>query len=61
VIYARLCHRHHDPDRINFDLRTDRSGITFADWIAIIVAQGAYHVAIIGLLYSCWVLLRSMC
>ena len=44
---------------INFDLRTDRSGITFADWIAIIVAQGAYHVALIGMLYSCWVLFNT--
>jgi TRAP-type mannitol/chloroaromatic compound transport system permease large subunit len=40
----------------NFDLRTAREGISFADWIAIIVAMGSYHLAMIGLLYACWVL-----
>ena len=44
---------------INFDLRPDREGVTFADWIAIIVAQGAYHLSMFGILYSCWVLFRS--
>ncbi|MEM9344246.1 MAG: TRAP transporter large permease subunit [Pseudomonadota bacterium] len=44
---------------INFDLRTDRVDVSLADWVAIITAQGAYHLAIFGLLYSCWVLLRS--
>ncbi|MEM9974476.1 MAG: TRAP transporter large permease subunit [Pseudomonadota bacterium] len=44
---------------INFDLRAERVGVTFADWIAIIVANGAYHVAFFGLLYSCWVLWRT--
>ena len=44
---------------INFDLRPDRSGVTFTDWIAIILAQGAYHLAMFGILYSCWVLFRS--
>ncbi len=44
---------------VNFDLRTVREGITFGDWIAIIVANGSYHLAVIGLLYSCWVLLRT--
>ncbi len=44
---------------INFDLRTDREGVSFADWIAIVTANVAYHVAMLGILYSCWVLLRS--
>ena len=44
---------------INFDLRTARSDIALEDWFAIIVAQGAYHFAIFGLLYGCWVLLRG--
>ena len=40
----------------NFDLRTARDDISFADWVAIITAMGAYHLAMLGLLYSCWVL-----
>jgi TRAP-type mannitol/chloroaromatic compound transport system permease large subunit len=44
---------------INFDLRTAREGITGADWIAIGAANASYHVAMFGLLYSCWVLLRA--
>ena len=44
---------------INFDLRASREGITMGDWIAIVVANGAYHVAVIGLLYSVWILLNS--
>jgi len=44
---------------VNFDLRTARNEIGLADWIAIIAANGAYHLAVIGLLYACWVLLRS--
>ncbi len=43
----------------NFDLRVDRESVTFADWIAIGVAQLAYHVAVFGTLYSIWVLFRS--
>ena len=44
---------------INFDLRPDRSGVTVADWLAIVVANLSYLLAFFGLLYSCWVLLRS--
>ncbi len=43
---------------VNFDLRTARQDIGFADWIAILAAYGSYHLAVIGMLYSCWVLLR---
>jgi TRAP-type mannitol/chloroaromatic compound transport system permease large subunit len=43
----------------NFDLRTAREGITFADWIAIAVAVASYHLAMFGLLYSCWVLFAA--
>ncbi|MDD9716411.1 TRAP transporter large permease subunit [Dinoroseobacter sp. PD6] len=41
---------------INFDLRTGVADVSFQDWVAIIIAQAAYHVAVLGLLYSCWVL-----
>ena len=44
---------------VNFDLRTTREAITFSDWIAILVAYGSYHIAVLGLLFSCWVLLRD--
>jgi TRAP-type mannitol/chloroaromatic compound transport system permease large subunit len=44
---------------INFDLRTVREGITGGDWVAIVTAYASYHVAMFGLLYSCWVLLRA--
>ncbi|NNK68240.1 MAG: TRAP transporter large permease subunit [Rhodobacteraceae bacterium] len=44
---------------INFDLRPDRDGVSGADWVAIVIAQGAYHAALFGLLYSCWVLFRT--
>jgi TRAP-type mannitol/chloroaromatic compound transport system permease large subunit len=44
---------------INFDLRTGVETTTTADAIALLIAQIAYHVAFIGLLYACWVLLRA--
>ncbi len=44
---------------VNFDLRMARTDIPVADWIAFIIAQGAYHFAFFGLLYACWVLFRS--
>ncbi|MEL6170216.1 MAG: TRAP transporter large permease subunit [Pseudomonadota bacterium] len=44
---------------INFDLRTERSDITIADWVAATVASAAYHVSIFGILYACWVLLKD--
>ncbi|MEM9477058.1 MAG: TRAP transporter large permease subunit [Pseudomonadota bacterium] len=44
---------------INFDLRPDRDGITFADWVAIIAANLAYHAAFFGLLFAVWVLWRT--
>ena len=43
----------------NFDLRVVRDNISPADWIAIITATLSYHVAMLGLLYSCWVLLAG--
>ncbi|MDJ0994091.1 MAG: TRAP transporter large permease subunit [Dinoroseobacter sp.] len=43
---------------MNFDLRTGREVISATDWIAIGVAQLAYHLAMLGLLYACWVLWR---
>jgi TRAP-type mannitol/chloroaromatic compound transport system permease large subunit len=44
---------------VNFDLRLERQGLTFADWAAVIVAEAAYHMAFFGVLYSVWVLYRS--
>lgn len=43
---------------MNFDLRTGQEAISTADWIAIGIAQAAYHIAMLGLLYACWVLWR---
>lgn len=44
---------------IHFDLRTGIEIITFENWVAIIVAIIAYHVAFAGLLYACYVLWRD--
>jgi TRAP-type mannitol/chloroaromatic compound transport system permease large subunit len=44
---------------VNFDLRISREVVPFQDWVAYILAQGAYHFAFFGLLFSCWVLFRS--
>ncbi|MEM1287203.1 MAG: TRAP transporter large permease subunit [Pseudomonadota bacterium] len=44
---------------VNFDLRITRESVPFEDWVAYVIAQGAYHFAFVGLLYSCWVLFRS--
>ena len=44
---------------VNFDLRTGLATTTAADWIALIIAQLAYHGAFLGLLYASWVLLRT--
>ena len=44
---------------VNFDLRTGIEGIDWQDWIAIVVAQGAYFVAMSGLLFACITLLRT--
>ncbi len=43
----------------NFDLRPDRADVSPADWLAIVAAQLCYHLALFGILYSCWVLLRA--
>jgi len=45
--------------RGSFDLRATMEDISFADKMGIVVAVIAYHVAAFGLLYSCWVLLKS--
>ena len=44
----------------NFDLRTGVSVVGFENWIAIIVTVVAYHIALAGLLYSCFVLARKV-
>lgn len=44
---------------INFDLRVNLTGTRFEQWVAFLLAQAAYHFAIFGILYACWVLYRS--
>ncbi len=44
---------------VNFDLRMGRAEVAFEEYVAFGVAQVAYHVAIFGVLYSCWVLWRG--
>ena len=44
---------------LNFDLRVERADVRFEDWVAYLVAQGAYYLALFGLLYACVVLWRS--
>ncbi|HID66835.1 MAG TPA: TRAP transporter large permease subunit, partial [Roseibacterium sp.] len=44
---------------VNFDLRLGRASVTVADYIAYLVTQGAFHFSFFGLLFSCWVLLRT--
>ncbi|SDZ37831.1 TRAP-type mannitol/chloroaromatic compound transport system, large permease component [Jannaschia faecimaris] len=44
---------------VNFDLRTGLDTTTVADWIALLIAQAAFHGAFLGLLFASWVLLRS--
>ncbi len=44
---------------INFDMRVNREVVPFEDWVAFFVAQGAYHFAMFGILFGCWVLFRS--
>jgi TRAP-type mannitol/chloroaromatic compound transport system permease large subunit len=44
---------------VNFDLRMGRADVAFEEYVAFVVAQVAYHFAIFGILYSCYVLLRG--
>ncbi len=44
---------------INFDLRINRDNVPLEDWIAYLVAAGAYLFAMFGILYSLWVLFRG--
>lgn len=43
---------------IDFDLRVGVGQTTTEQWIAFVVAQGAYSFMMFGLLYSCWLLWR---
>ncbi len=45
--------------RGNFDLRMNMENTSFDNKVAIITALIAYHVALFGLLYSCWILMRE--
>nr|WP_319251572.1 TRAP transporter large permease subunit [uncultured Celeribacter sp.] len=42
-----------------FDLRIGREDVRFEDWIAYLVAFGAFYFAMFGILYSCWVLFKD--
>ncbi|MDH3264331.1 MAG: TRAP transporter large permease subunit, partial [Paracoccaceae bacterium] len=42
-----------------FDLRVTTSQVGFERWVAFFSAAAAYHVAMIGLLFACWVLFRD--
>ncbi|CTQ32864.1 TRAP transporter large permease [Jannaschia rubra] len=44
---------------MNFDLRTGLETTSGGDRVALVVGQVAYHAAFLGLLYACWVLLRT--
>ncbi len=44
---------------VNFDLRVSVGSPTFEQWVAFLVTQIAYHVAIGGILYACWVLFST--
>jgi TRAP-type mannitol/chloroaromatic compound transport system permease large subunit len=44
---------------VNFDLRISRNVVPLEDWIAYVIAFGAYLIAIGGILYGCWVLFRG--
>ncbi len=45
--------------RANFDLRMTLDSILFENLVAIVVGLVAFHVAMFGLVYSCWVLIRK--
>ena len=44
---------------VNFDLRITRANVPFEDWVAYLVASGAYYYALFGILYGCYVLMRD--
>ncbi|MDW4547920.1 TRAP transporter large permease subunit [Defluviimonas sp. D31] len=44
---------------VNFDLRINRAVVPTADFIAFYAARATYFFALFGILYACWVLLRS--
>ena len=44
---------------INFDLRVNQDKVGFENWVAFIVAYGAYLFALFGLIFGCWVLFKT--
>lgn len=44
---------------VNFDLRITSEQVAAETWIGFVIAHAAYLFALFGLLYACWVLLRS--
>ncbi|MFN3936668.1 MAG: TRAP transporter large permease subunit [Gemmobacter sp.] len=44
---------------VNFDLRIRVGTPSWEQWVAFIIAQAAYHLAFLGLVYALWVLWRT--
>ncbi|WP_171174218.1 TRAP transporter large permease subunit [Ruegeria sp. HKCCD8929] len=44
---------------VNFDLRINQGNVSVESWIAFFFAYGAYLYALFGLLFGCWVLLKT--
>ena len=44
---------------VNFDLRVSVADVSAESWIAYIAAMIAYHIAIGGVLFACWILFRT--
>lgn len=44
---------------VNFDLRINQDGVTFENWVAFLVAYGAYLYALFGLFFACWILFKT--
>ncbi|MHA6261626.1 TRAP transporter large permease subunit [Arenibacterium sp. CAU 1754] len=44
---------------VNFDLRVNQDNVTVENWIAFLVAYGAYLYALFGLFFACWILFKT--
>lgn len=44
---------------VNFDLRVNTEQVGFERWVAFIVAMAAFHIAMGGFLFACWVLYKN--
>ena len=59
IIFASFCIVIMILIGLNFDLRINLDHVDIDDWIAFLVAQGAYSLAMAGLIYAGWVLLKN--